>query len=415
MATVTKTTWPRKNGTVGTGWKLAYIDAKGKRRRKNFKTKAAADRYRVKVEAQLANGTHIASADSLSVIQGMQDWLDHIEALTKVGKRAEVTWQKYDEHVRLHIAGHAIAHKKLSELRPPDCQAFVEDISLTLSHAMVLKVRSTLRSGVGHCARHGWIAGNPVKETELHDVDRDDDEVIIPEKADVAAILAKAAEIVATDKGRALTIVTTGFFTGARPSELLAIERPSITMVGKDTGVRISQALDNRAKIDKPKRKASHRTVPIGPHLVTTLKRWVTDGLAGGSIGEQTERDGTKRKLQMLFPNENGRPYSYHNFYHRIWGPLLIAAGIADESEGEDGKSVMTPRYPPNVMRHFAASLWIEQGINAKRLQKRMGHASIQTTMNTYGHLFRNAERDQEEAAAAETAVLSLTKKEDGK
>ena len=415
MATVTKTTWPRKDGSVGNGWKLAYIDAKGKRHRKNFSTKAAADRYRVKVEAQLANGTHVAEAGSLTVIQGMQEWLDAIEAKTKVGKRAEVTWQKYDEHVRLHIAPRAIANIKLSNLRTPDCQAFVEEIALTLSHAMMIKVRSSLRSGIGYCARRGWIVGNPVKETELDDVDREDDEVVIPEKADVAAILAAAAEIAPTDKGRALAIVTTGFFSGARPSELLAIERPSITLVGKDTAIRISQALNKRNRVDLPKRKASHRTVPIGPHMVNTLKRWVTEGLAGGMIGEQTDRDGVTRKLQMLFPNETGRPLSYHNFYHRIWQPLLLAAGIADEEEGGDGEPIMVPRYPPNVMRHFAASLWIEQGVNAKRLQHRMGHASIQTTMNTYGHLFRNAERDQEEAAAAETAVLSLTKKDDAK
>ncbi len=129
-------------------------------------------------------------------------------------------------------------------------------------------------------------------------------------------------------------------------------------------------------------------------------------------IGEQTNRDGTMRKLQMLFPNERGRPLSYHNFYHRIWQPLLLAAGIADPTGEMDAKGnpVLAPRYAPNVMRHFTASLWIEQGVNPKRLQKRMGHASIQTTMNTYGHLFRNAERDQEEAAAAEAAVLGLAK-----
>jgi integrase len=278
---------------------------------------------------------------------------------------------------------------------------------------MTLKVRSTVRSAIGFAARKGWIVGNPMKETELDGVDREDDEVVIPEKADVAAILAKAAEIAPTDKGRALTMVSTGFFSGARPSELLAIERPALTTVGKDTSIRISQALDKRGRIGLPKRKASHRTVPIGPHLAGVLKRWVATGLAGIAQGEQVERDGSKRTLQTLFPNEVSKPVSYHNFYHRIWGPLLIAAGITIEGKNEKGEPTQFPKYPPNVMRHFAASLWIEQGVNMKRLQKRMGHASIQTTMNTYGHLFRNADRDQEEAAAAETVVLSLTRKDD--
>ena len=405
MATVRPTSWPLKNGKTGRGWKLSYFDAAGKRHRENFATKAAADRKRVKVEAALANGIHVPQAGSLTLIQALQDWLDHMEAKVKAGKRAEITWDKYDQHVRLHVSPHDIANIKLCNLRTPDCQSFIDAIDLTLSHAMVVKVRGTVRTGLGFAARKGWIVGNPMDETELDDVDREDGEVVIPDKADVAAILAKAQEIAATDQGRAVTIVTTGFFSGARPSELLALERPALTIVGKDTGIRISQALDKRGKIQLPKRAASHRTVPIGPHLVNVLKRWVSGALAGLPHGEQIEKDGTTRKLQMLFPNEAGRPYAYHNFYHRIWGPLLIAAGIVNEA-GE-------PKYPPNVMRHFAASLWIEQGVNMKRLQKRMGHASIQTTMNIYGHLFRNADRDQEEAAAAETAVLSLTRKDE--
>ena len=411
MATVRPTTWPLSEGKTGRGWKLSYFDGAGKRHRQNFTTKAAADRKRVQVEAAMANGSHVPEAGSLTVMEGAQAWLDHLEGLWKAGKRAEVTWNKYEQHIRLHLAHHDLAAKKLCNLRTPDCQTFVDEISLILSHAMTLKVRSTMRSAIGFAARKGWIVGNPMKETELDGLDREDDEVVIPEKADVAAILAKASEIAASDNGRALTIVTTGFFCGARPSELLALERPAITIVGKDTSIRITQALDKRGRVGLPKRKASHRTVPIGPHLVSVLKRWVATGLDGIAQGEQVERDGTKRTLHMLFPNEVSKPVSYHNFYHRIWGPLLIAAGVTVNGKDERGEPVAAPKYPPNVMRHFAASLWIEQGVNMKRLQKRMGHASIQTTMNTYGHLFRNADRDQEEAAAAEMAVLSLTVK----
>jgi hypothetical protein len=130
-------------------------------------------------------------------------------------------------------------------------------------------------------------------------------------------------------------------------------DRPLLCSLSRAFGmiasIRIGQALDKHAAIGKPKRKASHRSVPIGPHLTNTLKRWVTDGLAGGAIGEQTNRDGTTRKLQMFLPNERGRPLSYHNFYHRIWQPLLIAAGIADPTGETDAKGhpILAPRYAP--------------------------------------------------------------------
>jgi integrase len=39
-------------------------------------------------------------------------------------------------------------------------------------------------------------------------------------------------------------------------------------------------------------------------------------------------------------------------------------------------------------LRHTCASLLIAQGAHPKVIQERLGHASITTTMNRYGHLF---------------------------
>jgi integrase len=39
-------------------------------------------------------------------------------------------------------------------------------------------------------------------------------------------------------------------------------------------------------------------------------------------------------------------------------------------------------------LRHTAASMLIAQGAHPKIIQERLGHASITTTMNRYGHLF---------------------------
>ena len=39
---------------------------------------------------------------------------------------------------------------------------------------------------------------------------------------------------------------------------------------------------------------------------------------------------------------------------------------------------------------------WIANNIDLKRLQVWLGHASIQITLDTYGHLLKDAERDAE-------------------
>jgi integrase len=39
-------------------------------------------------------------------------------------------------------------------------------------------------------------------------------------------------------------------------------------------------------------------------------------------------------------------------------------------------------------LRHTAVALAITQGAHPKAIQARLGHSSITTTLNTYGHLF---------------------------
>ncbi|HEY5115652.1 MAG TPA: tyrosine-type recombinase/integrase [Nakamurella sp.] len=55
-------------------------------------------------------------------------------------------------------------------------------------------------------------------------------------------------------------------------------------------------------------------------------------------------------------------------------------------------------------LRHFYASTLIAAGLHPKTIQSRLGHASITETMDTYGHLFPEAE---EQGRGALDAVLS--------
>jgi integrase len=43
-------------------------------------------------------------------------------------------------------------------------------------------------------------------------------------------------------------------------------------------------------------------------------------------------------------------------------------------------------------LRHFYASTLIAANLNPKVIQARLGHATITETMDTYGHLFPDAE-----------------------
>ena len=55
---------------------------------------------------------------------------------------------------------------------------------------------------------------------------------------------------------------------------------------------------------------------------------------------------------------------------------------------------MMTAAAQFHDLRHAAASLFIEQGWQAKKVQAIMGHNSIQMTFDLYGHLWKTPEDD---------------------
>lgn len=64
-----------------------------------------------------------------------------------------------------------------------------------------------------------------------------------------------------------------------------------------------------------------------------------------------------------------------NNFRRRYWKPALTAAGLNKSLRFHD-------------LRHTCASILIAQGAHPKEIQSRLGHSSITTTMDRYGHLF---------------------------
>ena len=88
----------------------------------------------------------------------------------------------------------------------------------------------------------------------------------------------------------------------------------------------------------------------------------------------------------LTFPNDRGNALNYSNVYNRVYRPMLVDCEIVDEA-GE-------PRFGIHALRHAAASLFIEQGWNPKKVQTLLGHSSINMTMDVYGHLFESPEED---------------------
>lgn len=81
-----------------------------------------------------------------------------------------------------------------------------------------------------------------------------------------------------------------------------------------------------------------------------------------------------------VFTSLQGGVLRYSNFYRNVWRPMTAEIGL-------DGLVV-------HDLRRTAGSLLIAEGAHPREVQEYLGHASIETTMKVYGHVFpdRNAE-----------------------
>ena len=82
---------------------------------------------------------------------------------------------------------------------------------------------------------------------------------------------------------------------------------------------------------------------------------------------------------EWVFCNETGGPVDGDNLRHRVFYPLLGRAGLR--------------RIRFHDLRHTFASLLIQNGESLAYVRDQLGHASIQLTVDTYGHLVPGANR----------------------
>ncbi len=173
-------------------------------------------------------------------------------------------------------------------------------------------------------------------------------------------------------------LVKTLAMTGLRWSEATALTVSDVQVLGRKT-ITVSKAWkrnpDSTMKLGEPKSRRSRRTITIGNDLVDDL------------IPLIASRPGEDR----LFVSPNGRTVLHSNFRYRIWVPAVAAAQRCDAHPdaasacGCPGTVAKTPRI--HDLRHSHAAWLIAAGVPLPAIQRRLGHESITTTIDRYGHL----------------------------
>jgi len=101
----------------------------------------------------------------------------------------------------------------------------------------------------------------------------------------------------------------------------------------------------------------------------------------------------TPEQRELVFPNTAGRLTRYGAFFELVWKPLLTAAKL--------------PYRKPHAMRHSYATWMLEAGADLRWVKDQLGHASIEETEGTYGHLERERHEQRVDLDVVLGGVLS--------
>ncbi len=170
------------------------------------------------------------------------------------------------------------------------------------------------------------------------------------------------------------TLFLTAILTGMRSGELLGLQWGDVDWTANSIHVRRSlywcdsdELIEAAQKggdavswrFSTPKSRRSIRAIVMSPRLREAL--------------ELHRINGPESPQELVFCTRQGTPMDRPNMIRREFWPTLARAGLR--------------RVRFHDLRHTFTSLLIAQGAHVKFIQSQLGHSSVQTTIDRYGHL----------------------------
>lgn len=165
------------------------------------------------------------------------------------------------------------------------------------------------------------------------------------------------------------------FLYGLRRSELMGLKWDAVDLKKDTITIKHTVVLNSEVvRKDKTKNKSSNRTYPLLPEVKEILeqlkKEQEKNRLAFGNCYEENDYIFAKANGSQFYPSypthELSKVIKKNKLQHIRWHDL----------------------------RHSTASLLIEKGWQMKDISDWLGHSSITTTMNIYGHLSMDHKRE---------------------
>jgi integrase len=338
---------------------------------KVFRTKRDAERWLSTMEADALRGAYLDPRQGQVPFSAVAD--EWKETWSRLAPKTRVG---YTSILNRHVLPEFGA-KKVAAIQPDQVQAFHNRLASRLKPNTVRRVMDVLRGVLALAVKRRYIASNPAstEAVELAPKQRRGIDVNPLTHEQVQTLLDALPE-------HWRLPVLLDAYTGLRAGELWALRlrdvdplrgELSITHALKEVTREQSADIPDTDRLTPsliigPTKTYQTRKVSVPAFLLTALKDHLARPLPGGNA-----------PTDFLFTTPTGTPVRHNLFYKRNF-----------RSAAKSTRPQQPPRF--HDLRHSCAAWLIAAGAHPLQIKLRLGHESIRTTMDTYGHLFPSAE-----------------------
>ncbi|GHF61087.1 integrase [Amycolatopsis bartoniae] len=359
----------RKDGRYHAAVYVLAVDGTRERKYVYGKTWEEANEKRIELLDNNRKGLPSISS-SMKLSDYLDYWLDNVVQV----ERGPSTYSGYEVVIRRFIKP-KLGSKKLNALTPADVRKFLAQLRKAktvhgkdLSARYVQNIFEVLRGALNNAVREELIGRNVT--TLVKAPSRDHFEVRPMSETDARRFL----RYVATHWLYALWLVL--ITTGLRKGEVLGLAWSDINLMTGEVRVRRTvQRVRGRLIFGQPKTKRSRREVYLPEVCLVALRAHRTSTAERMSV-HQNPAPGQPDDL--VFITRTGRVIEPRNVNTMLDRVL---------------KNAKIDRNRVHDLRHTCATLLLLDGATIREVMELLGHASISTTADIYGHVLDEAKR----------------------
>lgn len=336
-------------------YKQQWVSVKG--------TKKDAEKRLSELLHQLDNGTFIKPGKT-TLGEYLERWLQEYVWPNLAPRTAE----GYQYIVRSHLIP-SLGHIPLTQIKPEHLQhLYTEKLSSGrydgkggLSKRSVQYIHVTLHKALKNAVKLGIIYRNPADAVEPPRPQHSEMQTMNESDIHIFLELANSTPY--------YTLFYLALFTGMRRSELLALKWCDVDLLLCQLSVTrtIHQLHSGEIIFQQTKTDKSRRMISLSPSTAIVLREHrEQQEKMRQSLGLALSDD------DLVFCQIDGKPLLPDSITH-AWMKLARRTGL---------KGIRL-----HDARHSHASLMLKQGIHPKIVQERLGHSSIQITLDTYSHV----------------------------